>query len=194
MLWIISGPSSAGKSTFLESQRCRDITLTSSNTPVRFAFESDWTTTLNSSDCLFHYNILRAAFRRRRRSGQNHWRRLWQKFFRIAAATAPLESTAFTTDPVWRQLLETDVSKTAVVLVASQERILDRISKRDKVEEEMPSGMPNKYSREEWKSLYEMIDVAKVYQAWVDELEKQKIEYLLLNSDESDFRLMPRLP
>jgi hypothetical protein len=80
------------------------------------------------------------------------------------------------------------------VLVASQERILDRISKRDKVEEEMPSGMPNKYSREEWKSLYQMINVAKVYQAWVGELEKQKIGYILLNSDESDFRPMPRLP
>src|SRR5215217_2286916 len=59
MLWIISGPTSVGKSTFLASPRCTELTGLPSGSPVYWPVDNLRAEDLSSVDAYFHYNILR---------------------------------------------------------------------------------------------------------------------------------------
>src|SRR5688572_10045319 len=59
--WIISGPLSVGKSVFMASPRCAEITGLPPETPVVWASDESQLDALDSSDAYFHYNTLRNA-------------------------------------------------------------------------------------------------------------------------------------
>ncbi|RYD72264.1 MAG: hypothetical protein EOP84_23450 [Verrucomicrobiaceae bacterium] len=199
MLWIISGPSSVGKSTFLASQRCYDLTGGGPDALTRFAFEQDPALS-EHEDSFFHYNLLRPAsrFRREHSPPPLRWYQLRTRFRRLfdtpplASSTRALQQGAqdFSRDPAWANLVASPTPKKAIVLVADQDRILERVRSRTKVEEEMPSGLSNTYRPTDWLWFYERLDLAELYRAWYAELARCGIEYLIVDSNDSHFRLL----
>jgi hypothetical protein len=198
MLWIVSGPSSVGKSMFLESERCREITGLPPDAPVLFAFQ-DNVATADLENALFHYNLLRPAsfYRRRQLAVAATWRsRICRIFKRGTSPEAEIgrlrrAATGFRHDQVWNDVANQPVKKKVIVLVADQNRIRERVQQRRKIEQIMPSGRSNSYQTEQWLWLYERLDLLELYAAWYAELDAAGIEYLIVDSNNPQFRLCP---
>ncbi len=124
MLWIVSGPTSVGKSTFLASSRCAEITGLPRGTPVFLPAHHPHLDELGATDALYHYNILRPLDLKR----QYEQRGLQKGQFAISKATD------FNRDPGWNDLTRVETTKKAVVLVAGRQAILQRIRQRQAVE------------------------------------------------------------
>src|SRR5688500_6437644 len=88
MLWIVSGPSSVGKSTFLESQRCREITGLPMDAPELIAFEPG-IESRSLDNTLFQYNLLGPAtlFRRRQAAEARTWKGYFRRIFRRSTSS-----------------------------------------------------------------------------------------------------------
>lgn len=190
MLWIISGPSSVGKSTFLASPRCREVTGLGPETPVFFGFDvagSD--TQLTSVDCLFHYNLLRPAalFTKKKKCAQTFAQRLRHSIG--LSRTADLEqmqraAADFRSDPAWAGIIAQGGEKRAVLLIAERDHILDRVRARRQIE----AHLEESYQASQWLALYEWLDLPLLYRAWYAELLACGIEPVLLDSHDPEFR------
>ncbi len=197
MLWIVSGPSSAGKSTFLASPRCREITGLGNDAPVRLPNANGIDAgELNGS--LVHYNLLRPAHRFLRLAGAGGppRRAFLARLLRRGAAHADdaafaQASVDFRGDPAWRAVLDAPLAKKAVVLVAGRERIIERVRARREIEPAQGAEKSNVYRSEFWLALYERIDLPRLYRAWCDELTACGIDSAFIDSNDLEFRLRP---
>ena len=170
MLWIISGPTSVGKSTFIRSEQC--FALTGSRPKKRLVIKpmdvpaSDPRLVANA-DCFVHYNMLRPVS-------------LFAKH-EATKATSQREyqtrSIQFTADPWWNEFARRtkDKPKRAVVVVASMAAILERVGGR------------RGYNIEYWKSLYEKLNLPDIYRAWCSELERQQIPFTFVDATGSTY-------
>jgi hypothetical protein len=170
MLWIISGPSSIGKSTFIKSGKCSDLTGLPPETPVlkpknRPGLDPRL---LGGADCFVHYNILRPASLFAKREA--------------TSATSPEQfrsrSTQFTADPWWVEFSERAATKQAIVLVANLVSILKR------------AGARADYKIEYWQNLYTKLQLPQIYRAWFSELDRHHIPVLLVDATGTNY---PRL-
>jgi hypothetical protein len=162
MLWIISGPSSVGKSTFIRSGQGFTLTGLPPETPVlkpknRPGLDARL---LGDTECFVHYNILRPVS-------------LFAK--REATSTTLAEqfrtrSTQFNADPWWVEFSERTKKKQAIVLVATRTAILKRASAR-----------PD-YKIKYWGELYGKLDLAQIYRAWHVELERHRIPVVFVDA------------
>ena len=59
LIWLICGPSSAGKSTFIQSEKCKEITSLPENTPTIMAHTFQSNQVLNP-ETILHYNMLQS--------------------------------------------------------------------------------------------------------------------------------------
>jgi hypothetical protein len=167
MLWIISGPSSVGKSTFIRSGQCFALTglrpetsvLKPKNIPGLDA------RLLADADCFVHYNILRPVS-------------LFAK--REATKTTPSSeyrerSVRYHDDPWWNEFSARTRNRRAIVMVANRATISNRATAR-----------PN-YKTDYWQELYRHLDLAEIYRAWCAELERQKIPFVFVDATGSTY-------
>lgn len=194
MFWIVSGPSSAGKSTFLASPRCREITGLASGAPVRLP-TAQGLDLAGLGDGFVHYNLLRPARRFLRETGEPGL------FARLLRRGAARESDAafsaacvdFRSDPAWRAVLADPAPRKAVVLVADAECILARVRTRREIEPGERGKGANVYPRASWRALYARTDLPRLYRAWCAELAACGIDCVLIDSNDLEFRLRPAL-
>lgn len=162
MLWIISGPSSIGKSTFIKSGKCSDLTGLPMETPVLKPKNKPGLDPrlLGDADCFVHYNILRpvSLFAKREATDETQ-----PEEFRS-------RSTQFTADPWWVEFSQRAGSKQAIVLVANLVSILKR------------AGARADYKIEYWQNLYAKLQLPQIYRAWFSELNRHKIPVLLVDA------------
>ena len=199
MLWIVSGPSSAGKSTFLASSRCREITGLGDDAPVRLP-NANGIDTGDLSDCFVHYNLLRPAHRflRLGGAGKPPRRAFLARLLRRGAAhpddaAFAQASVDFRDDPAWQAVLAAPSAKRAVLLVAGRERIIERVRARREIEPARGAEKSNVYRSEFWLALYERIDLPRLYRAWCEELTACGIDCVLIDSNDLEYRLRPAL-
>ncbi len=186
MLWIISGPSSAGKSRFLLSPRCQEITGLPPGTPVVWPLTSQALDGPLRGDLFYHYDVLRPLTLRSNRKPKGL---IWalSAGLRLAGIRSHTRTAAglpaFEADPKWKDLTHRDMEKKAVVLVAKKETILRRMRERKIIErKELNQWDGMDYPVGHFLQLLRPVDLAALYQAWCRELERQDIPYLLIDS------------
>jgi SAM-dependent methyltransferase len=177
MIYIISGPTSAGKSTFMASERAAELTGLPAETPVVFpSAHSAELDQHSGTDVYFHYNLLRTI--------QANVRQV----ARSMMGGVELDPTAFDQDMAWTDLLKLPAPKSAVVLVASKQTLFARIRQRSIVEEPNLTGRGTKiYSNDKWVNRLEGVDLLALYKAWCRELRDNDIPYVLLDSNDEGY-------
>ena len=124
LIWVISGPTSAGKSTFMMNPRCAEITGLPPETPVAWPATYSNLDDGDAADSFYHYNILRPLHLEYRSGSTGTLRK--QLDMSIA--------TDFGRDPRWSDLTQYAAAKRAIVLVARKRMILHRIRHRQTIE------------------------------------------------------------
>lgn len=157
-LWIISGPSSAGKTTFLRSPRCAELTGLQAETPVvRMGRARDRLPLILKRDVFLHYNILRPG--------------LWG----MNQGLGPTDLLDFrSNDREWRLVASLPIAKRAIVLVADAETLVSRV--RQRTTREKWSDQP--YPREKFLDAFESTEPAALYEAWRAELSASGIPFV----------------
>lgn len=192
MLWIVSGPTSVGKSTFMSSPRCAEVTGLELETPVVFPEAQDRLDEVGS-DAFYHYNILRPLALRRRGLEKG-----------AAQGSLPRGFRDFSGDRRWGNLMRREGRKSAVVLVASQETIMRRVMERRTVEthagfsarpEEAglarddgdPGQDRDRYRHLRWANLLRTVDLPSLYAAWCQELRGCGVRYVIVNGEHDSY-------
>ena len=180
MLWIISGPSSVGKSEFMANS-CEFIHGFPYKAPIVRATQPHLLDELEQADLLYHYNILRPLHLKDRARSQRVTKR---------QSIVPSD-TGFQQDPSWSRLVSLDRAKKAIVLVASKQTIVQRVRLRQTVETAANvSSQSNDYPSHYWSKLYAEVDLLAVYQAWLRELRTHEIPYILIDSNTRDYSVI----
>ena len=167
MFWLISGPSSVGKTTFIRSSRCFAITGLSPETPIIKPVNAPGPDARlqNVKDCFVHYNILRPVS-------------LFAK--REAEKTSAIEeyrtrSLRFAADPWWLGFAKVATEKKALVLIANRAGILGRARNRPR------------YKFDYWEALYGKVKLSDIYRAWSAELNRAGIPYTFVDTTDSGY-------
>ena len=156
MICIVSGPTSAGRTTILESPRAPEITGVPRGTRVWFPKQIGPGSPPPGQDALIDYNILR-PFQRTPRPQD-----------------VVFGPELFAGDKQWRAILALPGEKRAVIVVADRATLVARVKARVDPE----TGDPNAYGVAKWVRLYNTISVDAVYRAWRDELKRRGIPYV----------------
>lgn len=169
-LWVVSGPSSAGKTHLLGSERLREITSLDPDAPILFPAKLDDEISLDR-DSYLHYNLLRPAQQA------------------VNADRDPAEALDFGQDEAWSKVLAADADVKAIVLVADAGTLKARSGGRDFNE---PDGA-RAYKRDKWLALYERVDLDALYRAWRAELDARGFPFVELDSAQPDFPELERV-
>lgn len=188
MLWIVSGPSSIGKSTFIANPRCSEITGLPAQTPLVFPSDHFRLEEYDTTDVLYHYNTLRPISLKSPHGSTG-----------AGVKHATINSdTGFEQDPSWNDLVSRDMSKKAIVLVTSKQLILRRLRQRQTIEDlQSIDPKKNRYPVRYWLDLVERMDLVALYQAWCRELQARGVPYVLVDSTDDTYPIIEhedRLP
>ncbi|MGB2965091.1 MAG: hypothetical protein WBB69_14015 [Anaerolineales bacterium] len=170
MIWIISGPTCSGKSTFLTSPATKKYTDISPSAPVFFPRHLTKQKIVPDFDYYYHYNTLRIAYY------------LFQENL--------LRSDNYTNfnEPLWLQLLSQKSGKKAIVLVARRSVIERRITTRTDSEPKKIRRQHNvRFLQEQNMAFLGYVNLETVYQEWCEELRRFQIPFTLIESREGLF-------
>jgi SAM-dependent methyltransferase len=176
MIWIISGPTSAGKSTFIMSPRCAELTGLAPSTAVIWTAAASALDSFASTDVLFHYNILRLQ----------ELRRLKRELARSSmedTRDGTLRGFKFDRHAAWINVATSPHPKKAIVVVVSKQTLAERMSQVRPKEWPELRGWTSNYSHDKWTGLLERVDLAALYRDWLQELRNNSISYLLVDSN-----------
>lgn len=180
MLWIVSGPSSVGKSTFIEHKRSSEITGLAPHTKVVFPDDPAGIEADHSVNRYLHYNILRCVHL------------LHDDLIREQSAhLTELARPAYGDDPRWSFVRAWPGEKKALVLVTSRQALLQRIQRRTIIERSALTGTPEAlYPGQVWEFIIGHVNLRQFYQEWLSELKAQRIPYLLVDSTDDRYRII----
>jgi hypothetical protein len=167
MFWLISGPSSVGKTTFIRSSRCLAITGLSPETPIIKPVNAPGPDARLQSvkDCFVHYNILRPISLFAKRGAQET----------SAIEEYRARSVRFADDPWWLGFAQAATEKKALVLIANRAGILERARNR------------SRYKFDYWEALYGKVRLSDIYRAWSAELKRAGIPYTFVDTTDSGY-------
>lgn len=188
MIWIISGPSNAGKSTFIQNGSAQMITRSPEEPRTIFPFDENIELLLSSNkDSYLHYNILRAHF-----NATPLHRKILPLFFSTDKKIKQFEiSVNYTDDAPWKTITQLKAEKKAIVLVAGKKTLIGRAKQREDVEiEEFKILKQNGYKSMYWSKLIEKMDIEIIYQSWLSELFDKNIPYILVDSTNSNYEII----
>lgn len=190
MLWIVGGPTSVGKSTFIGSPRCAEITGLPFGTPIVWPAKHSLLDENGRTDLLYHYNILRPPHLKLRAKRP--------AFLKLLKTKPTLRNaTDFNQDPRWNDLAARGVDKKAIVLVTSKQTIMQRVRQREVIESSEPTNSNNHYPARYWLDLLRQVNLVVLYRAWCRELRTQGIPYTLVDSSDDAYPIIEdedRLP
>jgi hypothetical protein len=172
MIWLLTGPSCAGKTTLAYSGHCTDVIGAPAGSAVVFPAKFDPADITVAGNSIYHYNILRRI------------NQAWPR-----KSSLSLDDYAdFQGDPPWLRLLRSSCAKQAVVLVATRSVLLSRMAVR-RVVEPSRNFVGVHYQQEHWQTLLRGVDLNLLYREWCRELTANGIGFRLVDS--SDYRYRP---
>lgn len=173
MICILSGPSCAGKSILLQSSQLGAFTGIALSNQLVFPADIVVSGCIPDSDCFVHYNTLRATDRVVRTGNIDR-----------------MDSDNFQTDGPWREICCKNADKFVIVLVASAAVLRDRMLSRRYIEPHLGATTPEAYSSEHWTRVLDSIDLLAHYKNWIKEICRNNIEYCLVNSMDTSYRVI----
>lgn len=179
MLWIISGPSSVGKSSFISSPRCAELTQLPPGTPVLFPHTAAPLDQDYAPNFFLHYNILRPA----------NMKPQWDAAGRVQEPGINT-STVYNQDPEWNLVSRHAMAMRAIVLAATPTTILNRVRERQIFERLAQQGHKTLYPAELWLNVYGQVDLVSIYREWCRELEDHGIPYLFVDSTDDSYPVL----
>lgn len=175
MICIISGPSCAGKSTFLKSSTLKLLTETVGSSPCLFPSDiMSYSNNISRDNYYLHYNILRTA------SISDH--------SRINSVNS--DPYAYSTDKAWDIVRKIPVRKSAVVLVTARSELIQRMSSRDSLEMMLRKLSSYRYPKSYWLSILAQLDLNVLYTSWCNELKNHKIPFTLIDSSSPKYEIV----
>ena len=180
MLWIIAGPSSSGKSTFLDSPALTEITGLPSTTTALFARVGVAEQVDRLKDYYFHYNFLRFLEPALKNPGATE---IW-------GITVPAPGVGFdyALDTTWDQMASLAMPKKAIVLVISRSLLMERVAVRTVIEpRNIQPGRTHSYPAAEWLEIYGRVDFVDAYRVYLTYLRSKDIDHVLLDSTTSAY-------
>lgn len=197
-VWIVSGPSCCGKSTFIEKIPFEKVGFPSADLPVFFPAQLLRGESIGKyQDVILHYNILRPYriySEARSKSGNGYHKYIkrlftfWRKSKGQSYTWEELKpSWDYQKDSLFVYLNKLGVHLKAVVLVANKHLVKQRMQKRKLVEKSWVSDRELSYPRSYWLNVLEHVDLLAVYNSWINFLRFNRIEYQLYNSDTIDY-------
>ncbi len=190
MIWIVSGPSSCGKSSFIRSPRALEITGLTHDQEVIFPFQKLDKLMRSARGAFFHYNICRPLWIIARKRPLVYLSLIYPSlpFWKILDNSAYdfiNEKWDYRIDPKWMRFLSLEHQKKAVVLVADKNTLLRRVLERKKREDELGTTGARKkdYPRDHWAFVYSFLDMPLIYGLWCKELARAGISFTLLDSE-----------
>ncbi|MBM4310317.1 MAG: ATP-binding protein [Deltaproteobacteria bacterium] len=195
-MWIISGPSSAGKSHFITSGAAAAVTGLQGDIATLFPDEAKGCN--EKPDTFFlHYNILRPLSIIRAERAGAHGGILsklaclfsrWREPRNTISWPHMLNLWQYKRDAALDALLRTEPLIKAIVLVADRQTILDRIRQRETVEPFLQRNRrAARYPGRYWTSVYNAVDLPEIYRRWCDYLRCNAIEYKHIHSAHDRF-------
>lgn len=198
-MFIISGPSSVGKSHFIQSGHAATITGLAADTPVYIPGEGIPIPLPDNRDCFLHYNINRPAhfiecFDRKNNIRNKIKYMKWTFMNILKKEYYWMNSKKFWNyelDPIWRQVASESFIIEAIILVAREEILLERIQKRDFVE---PKGFSRlsmvPYKSNDMRKFYKKVNILDIYNIWIKELKEKHISYTIIDTSEKIYRVI----
>jgi len=178
---LLSGASSAGKSTFLDALRESQAQLFSEHQPV---IPKDWIESGMESlppKTLFHMNMYRPI----------HLRVQANPKYLYSNAAAPVQYSEYAKEPVINRFCEKANGKTiAIVFLTSQEELAERINERVSIEPKFEDNS-QPYDQQTWSWVAKLQDVETTLGNWTRFLKDKGIEPLFVHSTKGKFTLLP---
>lgn len=174
MIHLICGPSCAGKSTFYEANPGGCLDHMFHKVPLIFPDEVG-ATTAPCDDCAIHYNILRPV----------------HSMGAAELAGARQECWDCERDAAWRQIRDLPGPKKAFLLLTACEELSARAATRVHVEPRLQL-VANDYPNDYWTGVYASVDVAKVYLAFIAELERLGVGIVFVHSTNGTFKVVEK--
>jgi len=189
MIWIISGPSCVGKSSFIQHGYVEQFTGLPSSIPTIFPLTLECSQNLPKT-FFFHYNILRPY---RIVTKKHTWKVFFKSFLNKIHIFPKIFSnyyfSIYKKDLPWQKLLKINIPKRAIILVTGKEELLRRAGSRSLFEDSFFHGEKIEgYPSIEWIEYLMSIDLEKIYLNWFDELVRHNIDYTILDSTNFFYR------
>lgn len=197
-MWLICGPSSVGKSTFIESGKAAHFANLPNNTPTKFPVEFESDLFIPNSDFFLHYNILRPYhFIDNSTKYSDFVNRLKRFFFLEHHSSTEWEyiksSWVYQKDTSWRNILNTKYAKKAIILVSTKNIIIERTKQRLIIENlHLTNTNQGKYPSSFWINLYNKIDLNDIYRIWCNELDQHGIDYICIDTSSGTYNLIDK--
>lgn len=172
---LVSGPTCAGKSVYINLHVGRDATVLLPDKGARQAIAA-------GGRFLVHYNLLRPYDKVTPTSGERLERRIRRGLRRVRARLGG----PFSIDPRLRDLVSAPADFEATVLVVPRRELLGRIARREAREplREQSSGYPG----ERWNAIVRSVDLLALYRDWLAFLRRAGIRYRLVDARDSSYR------
>lgn len=170
-IFVVSGPSSAGKSTYIS--KCNDV-----EPPCeRIIYAHEIATNSEIPECsLVHYNTLRVIDRNRPEASAGS----------ISRYGKNLTRPDFSDDPAWQRLKAERNRLRVVVILAREFDIWTRCLTRQYIEPQI-NRQPN-YPINRWMGHYKKLDLEEHYRAWLSELNSAGISFEVIEQAEGGFK------
>lgn len=186
---MIRGPSSCGKSTFIENFPLRKVGFPSENLPVFFPNKLLREDSLGDyQNAILHYNILRPypLYDESRsdqyvKNGYNKYIKkltsfLWKNKQQHHSWEELKSAWDYQRDPFFAYLNKLEI-QLKVILVANKDLIKQRILKRDLIEQKRFSDNKRRYPRTYSLKVLDYVYLLYVYDIWLNYLQQNQIEY-----------------
>lgn len=199
MILIISGPSSVGKSTIINSGRLAKLVPIEQGARIVFPQQLEAHDLDGNANIIFHYNMLRPVhfmaktnmmllFVTQRISlcftSLPFFCSLHRRYLRSLWHYSSL-------DPAWRDVAKSGAQKTAIVMVAPKRVLMSRAKQRSIVEQGVGVGKKRgRYDSGFWLNIYGKLDLAEVYKLWCETLERSSINYIMLESNDGSYNVI----
>jgi len=169
MIYLICGPSSVGKSTYLQTNEALSAFGLETKPPLIFPDEVG-SRDLPLPPYAVHYNILRPIHSLEDQDGLTSANTQW----------------SYDIDEPWQRIVKLSGPKKAIVLVASIQDLRTRVAVRPTIEPEL-RAVSHPYPNEYWSKIYQVLDLKLVYQIFVAQLQALGIESEFVLSRDGKF-------